>query len=246
METIDANVTGQLAIAGICQTLGLHLTLIGTCGFYHYDDAHPLGGSAGFTESDAPNHECNFYYKMRVYLERLLEETGAIGGLLNLRALFPFDHKVTSASLIGKLLRFARINCIPSSLTVLPDLVPLAVELMKAKEVGHVNWVCNGVASNGDVLKAYKAIVDPTITINEVEVSQADSKASENSAAYIIPERLNQRFDQQTGDADQGRESIVINRASVDLFLNPIDHSSAADRVSMVFYQNPKPGRSNS
>jgi hypothetical protein len=79
-------------------------------------------------------------------------------------------------------------------MTVLPDLVPLAVELILAKEVGHINWVCEGVASNGDVLKAYKGIVDDTITINEVEVTQEVSKSTGNSAAYVIPGRLIAKF----------------------------------------------------
>jgi dTDP-4-dehydrorhamnose 3,5-epimerase-like enzyme len=197
IETIDANVTGQLAIAEICRQFGLHLTLIGTSGFYHYDEAHPLGAAVGFVEEDPPNHGCNFYYRMRVYLEELLNESGAIANILNLRALFPFDHKVTSSSLIGKLLRFARINCIPTSMTVLPGLVPLAVDMMKDHDVGHVNWVCRGVASNGDVLAAYKAVVDPAIAINEVQVSQETSRATGNSAAYIVPAKLIAKFGEE-------------------------------------------------
>jgi nucleoside-diphosphate-sugar epimerase len=212
METVDANVTGQLAIARICQELNVHLTLIGTSGFYHYDDAHPLGGN-GFVEEDAPNHGCNFYYQMRVYLEKLLEDTGAIGSLLNLRALFPFDHKVTSSSLVGKLLRFSRINCIPTSMTVLTELVPLAVELMKAHEVGHVNWVCNGTATNGDVLRAYQRIVDPSIAISDVQVSVEQSKASGNSAAYVIPQRLNAKF---------GEENVPNVRDAIDRLMELI------------------------
>ena len=194
METIDANVTSQLAIAGICEKLGLHCTLIGTSGFYHYDETHPLGSGKGFTEEDAPNHECNFYYQMRAYLEKLLNESGAIKRVLNLRALFPFDHKVTSSSLVGKLLKFEKINCIETSMTVLPSLIPLALEMMKDREVGHVNWVCEGTASNGDVLKAYKEVVDPSITINEVPLSQAESKERGNSAAYVVPARLMAKF----------------------------------------------------
>ena len=194
METLDANVTCQLAIAGICQKLGLHLTLIGTSGFYHYDENHPLGGQNGFKEEDEPNNAFNYYYQMRVYLEKLLNETGAIKNVLNLRALFPFDHKVTSSSLIGKLLKFQKINCIKTSVTVLNDLVPLALDMIKDHEVGHVNWVCQGTVSNGDLLKAYKKIVDPSIEINEVELTQQQSKEMGNSAAYIIPERLIKKF----------------------------------------------------
>ncbi|KAH0788556.1 dTDP-4-dehydrorhamnose reductase [Histomonas meleagridis] len=194
IETIDANVTGQLAIAQICGKLGLHLTIIGTCGFYHYDETHTLENGVGFTESDKPNNLCNFYYQMRNCLEEILNETGAIKHVLNLRALFPFNDNITSASLIGKLLGFSKINSIKSSMTVLNDLVPLALDMIRDHEVGHVNWVCEGTASNGDVIRAYKDIVDPSININEVCISQEESKKMGNSASYVVPGRLISKF----------------------------------------------------
>lgn len=195
LETLDANVTCQLAIAGICEKLGLHLTLIGTSGFYHYDENHKLGDNAhGFVETDAPNNDFNYYYKMRTYLEDLLNQTGAIKHVLNLRALFPFDHKITSSSLIGKLLKFKSINCINTSMTVLDDLIPLALDMINDHETGHVNWVCKGTMSNGDLLRAYKNIVDSSIEINEVQLTQEQSKQMGNSAAYVVPARLIQKF----------------------------------------------------
>lgn len=194
METVDANVTAQLAVAKMCKELNYHCTLIGTCGFYHYDENHPLGSGKGFTEDDIPNNDCNVYYKMRILLEDLLKETGLINNTLNLRAVFPFDNKITSASLIGKLLRFNSITCIDQSMTVLTELVPLAIEMMVDHDTGNVNWVCEGTKSNGDVLEAYKAIVDPSITINKNVITQEQSKSSGNSAAYIVPSRLKSKF----------------------------------------------------
>ena len=193
METVDANVTSQLAIAQICKRHNIHCTLIGTSAFYHYDEEHPMGGK-GFTEEDPSNHDANFYYEMRTLLEKLLHETGLENSTLNLRAIFPLDHKLTSASLIGKLLKFSSINVIPTSLTVLTDLVPLALDMMKDKEVGKVNWVCEGTMSNGDILRAYQSIVDPSIIINEKIVDVETSFKTGNAAAYIIPKRLYEKF----------------------------------------------------
>lgn len=194
LETVDANVTCQLAVATICHELALHCTLIGTCGFWHYDKAHPLGSNHGFTEDDPPNHRRNFYCKMRVYLERLLEETGVITSVLNLRAIPPVDQTLTKASLIGKLLDFETVYSIETSMTVLPVLVPLALDMMRAREFGHVNWVCQGTATNGDVLRAYQASVDPSITINEICLASKESGSVGNSAAYIVPARLTAAF----------------------------------------------------
>lgn len=195
LETLDANVTCQLAIAGICEKLGIHLTLIGTAGFYHYDEQHQLNDEMhGYVEKDEPNYGCNYYYQMRIYLEKLLNETGAIKNILNLRALFPFDHKVTSSSLIGKLLKFQKINCIKTSMTVLNSLVPLALDMINDHVTGHVNWVCRGTCSNGDLLRSYKKIVDGSIEINEVQLTQQQSREMGNSAAYIVPQRMIEKF----------------------------------------------------
>jgi hypothetical protein len=49
-------------------------------GFYHDGDKHQLGA-----ENDPPNHGFNFYYRMGVYLEELLNESGAIANILYLR-----------------------------------------------------------------------------------------------------------------------------------------------------------------
>lgn len=195
LETLDANVTCQLAIAGICEKLGIHLTLIGTAGFYHYDEQHQLNDEKhGYVEKDEPNYGCNYYYQMRIYLEKLLNETGAIKNILNLRALFPFDHKVTSSSLIGKLLKFQKINCIKTSMTVLNSLVPLALDMINDHVTGHVNWVCRGTCSNGDLLRSYKKIVDGSIEINEVQLTQQQSREMGNSAAYVVPQRMIEKF----------------------------------------------------
>ena len=192
LETLDINVTCQLNVAKICQELGYHCTLIGTSGFYHYDENHTLDPSSpGFTEDDPANYgNVNFYYQMRVYLEKLLAETGLLKHTLNLRALFPFNHIITSASLIGKLLRFSKIKCIPTSMTVLNDLVPLALEMMEDGEVGNVNWNADGTFTNGDLLRMYQKIVDPEFKFNEEILSVEDSRASVNSAAKLEPTRL--------------------------------------------------------
>jgi len=195
LETIDINVTSQLNVAKICKDLGYHCTLIGTSGFYHYNETHTLDPSSpGFTEDDPPNHECNFYYQMRVFLEKLLAETGLDSNTLNLRALFPFNHVITTASLIGKLLRFSVIRSIPTSMTVLDDLVPLALDMMEDHDVGNVNWNAEGTFSNGDLLRMYQKIVDPEFKFNEELLDVKKSKETGNSAAKVEPARLKAKF----------------------------------------------------
>jgi len=207
-ETLDANVTSQIAIAQICKENQIHCTLIGTSAFYHYDDDHPIGGK-GFDESEAPNHAYNWYYKMRVLVEQLLSESKLDQTVLNLRAIFPLDHLIKPASLIGKLLSFKLIKSIPSSITVLNSLVPLAIEMMKSRDTGNVNWVCEGTISNGGILRAYQKIVDPNFVINEEVIDQQTSWNNGNAAAYIIPKRLHEKFGDKVPKVDEAIESLM-------------------------------------
>lgn len=206
-ETIDANVTCQLAIAQICQELGLHCTLIGTAGFYHYDDQHPYG--VGFSEEDPPNLTPNFYYQMRAYLEKLLESGNLLQTVLNLRTLYPYDEYLTSSSLLGKLIKFNTIKSIPTSMTPLTTLVPLAIDMMKMKVVGNVNWVAEGVMSNGKLLNMYKEIVDNGINFTEIDISIDESRQSGNGAAYVIPKRMNELFGDKVPSLENSAKEII-------------------------------------
>ena len=92
-------------------------------------------------------------------------------------------------------------------MTALDALVPLALDMINDREVGHVNWVCRGAFTNGDILNAYKKTVDPSITINEVQISQEQSKSTGNSAALVIPKRMIDKF---------GAEKVPTIEAAVE------------------------------
>jgi hypothetical protein len=184
VDVLDVNVTGQLALAGICESLKVHCTLIGVGRLYEYDAGHVPGGVA-FVETDPPNSVGTFEGAMRAELERLLEQTGAISGVLNLRAVDPVDGNV------DEILRLSQVSTVPTSFTVLPALVPLAVALIKEKQVGHVNWVCRGVTTYGEILRQYQQQVDPTITIS------GEAPAETTQGAALAPARLIARFGEE-------------------------------------------------
>ena len=207
-ETIDFNVTSQLSIAKFCKTQNIHCTLIGTSAFYHYDEEHPINGK-GFIEEDEPNNCYNFYYQMRILLEKLIKESDFYDNVLNLRAIFPLDHLIKPTSLIGKLLKFSKINSIPSSITVLNSLVPLAIEMMKLKTFGNINWVCKGTISNGDILRKYQKIVNNDFQFNENLIDIETSLKIGNAAANIIPQKLIDLFGDKVPFVDDAIESLM-------------------------------------
>lgn len=208
VETIDANVTCQLAVASICKSLNLHCTLISTCAFYHYDNEHQIGGKP-FIETDKVNNSYNYYLKMREVFEELLESSGLLSNTLVLRANFPCSANMIGSNLISKLIKFANIKSIPNSISILPPLSNLAVEMIKEKEVGIVNWVCDGTITNGQLVGLYKKIVDPSHSFNEEKLDAEKSKLIGNAAAYVKPERLIKKFGERVPDVHKAAEDLM-------------------------------------
>jgi 3,5-epimerase/4-reductase len=103
VETIDANITGQLNIATICKELDLHCALIGTGFVYAGRDGKV------YTEEDPPDSELpKAYIKMRIALEQLL---AYFPNVLNLRVIYPITRDISDKrGLIGKLSGFAKVR----------------------------------------------------------------------------------------------------------------------------------------
>lgn len=209
LETLDLNFNFPLAIVGICQELNLHCTLIGTTGYYHDTEDH----QTGYSEDDAPNNVSNFFYETQRKLDNVLEGTGALNRILYLRAQLLTDYTTSASSLIGKLLRYPVIYNIPSSITSLVDLTPLALEMMKNKETGIINWVCEGTISNAEILNLYHDIVDCNFSFCQKDLTIEQSLAMGNCAAKILPTRLQKLFDNHIPNAYE-----CIKRAMIKIY----------------------------
>lgn len=203
-ETVDLNVTSQLAVARICKELGIHCTLVTTAAFYNYDTNHKINGQ-GFTEQDPANVDNSLYYKMRIIEEKLLYTNNY--KILNLRIVYPITDSNVPPSLIGKLLSFSKVNSTPTSISVLPSLCPLAIKLMIKKDTGIYNFVNKGTITNGDILRYYKEIVDQSITINEEIIDETKCRCNAN----IIPQNLINIFGDEVEDVHKAVKDIMIS-----------------------------------
>ncbi len=77
---------------------------------------------------------------------------------------------------------------------VLPQLLPIMLDMAAAKEVGTVNMVNPGPISHGEILAMYRDIVDPAFKWEEFSVEEQNKiLAAERSNNTLATERL-QRF----------------------------------------------------
>jgi dTDP-4-dehydrorhamnose reductase len=179
-ETIRSNIVGPLNLADISNSLGIHMTNLGTGCIYEYDEEHPIGGK-GFTEQDPPNFAGSFYSKTKIYLNDMLE---SYPNVLNLRLRMPISDDLHERSFITKISRYKKVINVPNSMTILHDLLPLIPQMVNRRLSGHYNFVNPGTMSHNEILDLYREYIDPEFTYENFSIEEQNqillSKRSNN------------------------------------------------------------------
>lgn len=104
---------------------------------------------------------------------------------LILRIQMPISSDKSICNFITKITTYEKICSISNSMTILDELLPISVEMMKNKETGCFNFTNPGVISHNEILEMYKEIVEHTFTWKNMTIQEQDklllSKRSNNS-----------------------------------------------------------------
>jgi len=192
-ETIRANVLGVVTVVDVCAQAGVHVTYFGTGCIFTYDDKHPLGSGVGFKDDDPPNFTGSFYSKTKAMCEDLLR---SYPNVLTLRVRMPVDEDLTCPrNFVTKITKYPKVVDIPNSLTVLPELLPLSLDLASRNAVGSLNLTNPGTLSHNQVLALYRDHVDPHFTwVNFTEEEQAQVLKAPRSNNHLDTARLTALF----------------------------------------------------
>lgn len=170
IETIRANVIGALTLADLCHARKVHLVHFHTGCIFEYDDKHPLGSGIGFKEADKPNFTDSFYSLTKGFLDQMLLSYTDHVCVLRLR--MPITDDLSQRNFIAKILKYDKIVDIPNSMSVITDLLPVAIALSERKITGIFNFCNPGVISHNQVLDLYKEVVDPTYTYTNFSLEE--------------------------------------------------------------------------
>jgi dTDP-4-dehydrorhamnose reductase len=187
-ETIRTNIIGNLTLIDVAHLYNIHVTNISTGCIYEYDESHPMWSGKGFTEHDKPNFDGSFYSRTKIILEKLILE---YPNVLNLRVKMPISTELDKG-FVGKITRFKKVVNIPNSLTILDDLLPIAVDMTLRELKGNYNFVNPGTLSHHEVLDLYKQYLDPTFTYETFSVEEHDKilKARRANAELSVTKLL--------------------------------------------------------
>jgi len=101
-------------------------------------------------------------------------------------------------------------------MTVLPDLLPVMVDLSKRKQTGTINLTNPGTISHNEILEMYKEIVDPKFTWKNFTIEeQAKILASGRSNNHLDTSRLEKLYPHVLGIKESVRNAITRMKETV-------------------------------
>ena len=181
IDNIRDNLFSPLVLALICQRKKIHLTYLGT-GCIFSQESTDIQGSHGYTENDIPNFFGSSYSVVKGFTDRLMHQFK--GSVLNLRIRMPIVNYDNPRNFITKITKYDKICSIQNSMSYLPELLPLALDMSKNKTTGTMNLTNPDTISHNEILDMYKTYINPNFTWNNFSIEEQNtillSKRSNN------------------------------------------------------------------
>jgi len=206
VENVRDNLFSPVSLAILCQQMNIHLTYLGTgCIF---TDKCPEE-TEGYDEGSFPNFTGSGYSTVKGFTDRLMhmfEETA-----LNVRIRMPIVGYTNPRNFISKISKYKKVINIQNSMTVLPELLPIMIDLAKNKNTGTINLTNPGTISHNEILDMYKMYVDKNFEYQNFTLEEQD--------AILASERSNNKLD-TTKLQEMYPEVMTIHDSVKSLFQN--------------------------
>lgn len=191
VDNVGDNLYSPLLLAKICSDKKIHYTYLGTGCIFKYDDEHPKG----FFEDSLPNFFGSSYSIVKGFTDQMMHLYE--DSVLNLRIRMPITGEFNGRNFITKITKYERICSIPNSMSVLPDLLPLVIDMMQNHVTGTMNLTNPGTISHNEILEMYKQIVDPSFKWkNFSQEEQRKILAADRSNNLLNTSRLESMYPQ--------------------------------------------------
>ncbi len=211
---------GALNLVDVCELHKIPNLLFSTGCVYTYDKPgqgpHTMGSGVGFKETDKHNFDGSYYSMSKGLLDELLTRT-PYQYLLSLRVRLPVGDDFNPRSLITKLLQYERLVNIPNSITVLHNMLPISVQMMKDGRRGVYNFCQVNPISHGEFMRLYKELVDPTVEWSHfTEEEQNAVVKAPRSNCHLDVSKLKAEYPQLLTAEEAVREAFVELKKLVD------------------------------
>ena len=208
VENVRDNLYSPIMLAMLSKEYNFHYTYLGTGCIFKFDEMHPFGMEEnGFNESSLPNFFGSSYSIVKGFTDQLMHMFE--DNVLNLRIRMPITGSMNPRNFITKITTYEKICSIPNSMTVLPELLPLALDMMKNSMTGTVNLTNPGLISHNEILTMFTEIVDSEFTWkNFTAEEQRKILASDRSNNFLDTTKLETMYPQVKNIKESVREML--------------------------------------
>lgn len=208
LENVRDNLFSPIVLSLLCHKHNIHFTYLGTGCIFKFDENHPYGNSTiGFNENDKPNFYGSSYSIVKGYTDELMH---LMNNTLNLRIRMPITDELNPRNFITKITTYEKICSIPNSMSVLDDLLPYIIDMMKMNLTGTINLTNPGLISHNEILQMYKDIVDPNFTWNNfTKEEQRKILAADRSNNCLDTTKLSSLFPQIKPIKESIKETLI-------------------------------------
>jgi dTDP-glucose 4,6-dehydratase len=219
-ENIRDNLFSPLLLSDICNKNNIHYTYFGTGCIFKFDEEHPHGKEEnGFTEASQPNFFGSSYSVVKGFTDRLMHLYE--DKILNLRIRMPITSEKNSRNFITKIVNYEKICSVPNSMTVLPELLPYVLDMMKNKITGTINFTNPGLISHNEILQMYKEIVDNNFKWNNFsQDEQRKILAADRSNNYLDTKKLETLYPKIKNIRTSIRECLIQYKSTLKEEIN--------------------------
>ncbi len=209
VENVRDNLFSPLVLAMLAKKYNVHYTYLGTGCIFKFDESHPFGEEInGFTEESKPNFFGSSYSIVKGFTDQLMYMFD--DSVLNLRIRMPITGEQNPRNFITKITTYEKICSIPNSMTVLPELLPIVLDMMKNKITGTINLTNPGLISHNEILEMFKEIVDPEFTWSNFSAEeQRKILASDRSNNFLDTTKLESLYPQVKNIKESVRDMLI-------------------------------------
>ena len=192
-ENVRDNLFSPLAIALISRKYNIHYAYLGTGCIFTYDSEHPFAEELnGFTTDSKPNFFGSSYSIVKGYTDMLMK---LFYNVLNVRIRMPITDEIHSRNFITKITRYQKICSIHNSMSVLPELLPVMIDMCEKGTTGTINLTNPGLISHNEILEMYREIVDTDFKWENFDIEeQRKILESERSNNFLDTSRLESMY----------------------------------------------------
>lgn len=213
-DNVRDNLYSPITLALLCQKYSIHYTYLGTGCIFEYDSDHKIDEVNGFTELDTPNFFGSGYSVVKGYTDRLMH---LFDNVLNVRIRMPITSKNNPRNFITKITNYTKICSVQNSMTVLPELIPIMIDLALNNVTGTINLTNPGTISHNEILEMYKDIVDPSFTWSNFSIEeQNEILASKRSNNYLDTSKLEHLYPNVLTIKDAVKKCLVEYKINLD------------------------------